>query len=132
MNGYFGHYGGAYVPEMLYDTLAEIVREFENVKKDSSFEKEFQMLLKHFSGRPTPLTYAKNVSERLGGAQLYLKNEGLNHTGAHKITHCIGQALLAKRLGKKTLIAETGAGQHGLATATVAAKLGFKCKIFYS
>jgi len=129
-HGYFGKYGGAYVPEMLYDTLGAITAEFERAKTDSEFEKEFVDLLTHFSGRPTPLTFAKNVTKRLGGAKLYLKNEGLNHTGAHKITHCIGQALIAKRLGKTTLIAETGAGQHGLATATVAAKLGFKCKIF--
>ncbi len=128
--GYFGKYGGAYVPEMLYDTLHAVTDAFERSKTDPAFAEEFQALLTHFSGRPTPLTFAKNVTTRLGGAKLYLKNEGLNHTGAHKITHCIGQALIAKRLGKNTLIAETGAGQHGLATATVAAKLGFKCKIF--
>ncbi|MCR4311582.1 MAG: tryptophan synthase subunit beta [Candidatus Taylorbacteria bacterium] len=128
--GYFGAYGGSYVPEMLLPTLHEIERVFDCAMKDKMFISEFEGLLKHFAGRPTPLVHAKNISNKYGGAQLYLKNEGLNHTGAHKITHCIGQALIAKRLGKTTLIAETGAGQHGLATATVAAKLGFKCKIF--
>ncbi|OGG47638.1 tryptophan synthase subunit beta [Candidatus Kaiserbacteria bacterium RIFCSPHIGHO2_02_FULL_50_9] len=124
------NYGGAYVPEMLLPTLHAIEKELERALKDPAFIKEFQGLLKDFAGRPTPLTFAKNITEQFGGAKCYLKNEGLNHTGAHKITHCIGQALIAKRLGKTTLIAETGAGQHGLATATVAAKLGFKCKIF--
>jgi tryptophan synthase beta chain len=123
-------YGGAYVPEMMLPTLETLTREFEHAKKDSEFKKEFEYLLANFSGRPTPLIYAKKTTEVLNGAKLYLKNEGANHTGAHKITHCIGQALLAKRLGKKILIAETGAGQHGFATATVAAKLGFECVIF--
>lgn len=123
-------YGGAYVPEMMLPTLDALVREFEKAKDDPSFQAEFEDLLKNFSGRPTPLIYAKKSTELLGGAKIYLKNEGANHTGAHKITHCIGQALLAKRLGKKMLIAETGAGQHGFATATVAAKLGFKCVVF--
>ena len=99
-------------------------------KKDKGFQKEFGDLLKNFAGRPTPLIFAKNLTEKLGGAKIYLKNEGLNHTGAHKITHCIGQALIAKRMGKTRLIAETGAGQHGVATATVAAKFGFSCSIY--
>jgi tryptophan synthase beta chain len=123
-------YGGAYIPEMLVDTLAKLETIFEEAMQDHAFIDEYRDLLKNYSGRPTPLIYAENVTKELGGAQVYLKNEGANHTGAHKITHCIGQALLAKRLGKTTLIAETGAGQHGLATATVAARLGFKCKIF--
>lgn len=123
-------FGGAYIPEMLHDTLGALKREFELAKMDPGFQEELATLFRTFSGRPTPLTYAKNITTRLGGAKIYLKNEGLNHTGAHKITHCIGQALLAKRLGKTMLIAETGAGQHGLATATVAAKFGFRCKIF--
>lgn len=123
-------FGGAYVPEMMYETLAALDKEFKKSLTDVRFKKEFQYLLKNFSGRPTPLIFAQNMTKKLGGAKIYLKNEGLNHTGAHKITHCIGQALIAKRLGKDTLIAETGAGQHGVATATVAAKLGFKCKIF--
>ena len=129
-SGYFNKYGGAYVPEMLFRSLREIEDEFEKAKKDPKFEKEFTELLKHYSGRPTPLIYAKNLTKHFGGAKIYLKNEGANHTGAHKITHCIGQTLIAKRLGKKELIAETGAGQHGVATATVAAKFGFRSKIF--
>ncbi|MBI5122549.1 tryptophan synthase subunit beta [Candidatus Roizmanbacteria bacterium] len=130
MNGHFGKYGGRYVPEMLMPALEELEREYEIAKKDKQFKADFQNLLKNFSGRPTPLVYAKNLTEKLGGAKIYLKNEGLNHTGAHKITHCIGQALIAKRLGKTRLIAETGAGQHGVATATVAAKLGFSCTVY--
>lgn len=129
-NGYFEKYGEAYVPEMLVHALKEIESEFERAMRDKKFKKEFSELLGSFSGRPTPLIYAKNLTKHFGGAKLYFKNEGANHTGAHKITHCIGQALIARRLGKKQLIAETGAGQHGVATATVAAKFGFKCKIF--
>ena len=129
-NGYFNKYGGAYVPEMLFHALKEIEQEFEKAMKDKKFKQEFSELLCFFSGRPTPLIYAENLTKHFGGAKLYLKNEGANHTGAHKITHCLGQALIAKRLGKEELIAETGAGQHGVATATVAAKFGFKCKIF--
>lgn len=129
-NSYFNKFGGAYVPEMLFHALKEIESEFNKAIKDNKFKKEFSELLHSFSGRPTPLIYAKNLTKHFGGAKLYFKNEGANHTGAHKITHCIGQALIAKRLGKKELIAETGAGQHGVATATVAAKFGFKCKIF--
>lgn len=123
-------FGGAYVPEMLWKTLQELIAAFEKAKKDREFQKEFADLLKNFSGRPTPLIFAERATKELGGAKIYLKNEGANHTGAHKITHCLGQGLVAKRLGKKTLIADTGAGQHGVATATVAAKLGLKCTIF--
>jgi tryptophan synthase beta chain len=123
-------YGGAYVPEMLWGTLKELTAAFEAAKKDPSFTSEFEGLLKNYAGRPTPLISALRATEDLGGATIYLKNEGANHTGAHKITHCLGQGLLAKRLGKTTLIAETGAGQHGVATATVAAKLGLECIIF--
>lgn len=130
MKGHFGKFGGRYVPEMLIPALEELEKAYEEAKKDKSFQKEFQGLLKNYSGRPTPLVFAKNLTKKLGGAKIYLKNEGLNHTGAHKITHCIGQALLAKRMGKKRLIAETGAGQHGLATATVAAKMGFSCTVY--
>lgn len=128
--GFFGIFGGRYIPEMLFPTVARIEKEFERAKRGTKFNKEFRSLLKEFSGRPTPLIFARNLTQKLGGAKLYFKNEGMNHTGAHKITHCIGQALMARRLGMKTLIAETGAGQHGLATATVAAKLGMKCKVF--
>lgn len=123
-------FGGAYVPELLLPTLHDLEREFDSAMQDPAFLKDFDALLKNYSGRPTPLVFAENMTRELGGAKCYIKNEGMNHTGAHKITHCIGQALLAKRLGKTTIIAETGAGQHGLATATVAAKLGFACKIF--
>lgn len=123
-------FGGAYVPEMLWKTLQDLTSAFEHAKTDAGFQKEFQDLLNNFSGRPTPLIFAARASTDLGGARIYLKNEGANHTGAHKITHCLGQGLLAKKLGKKMLIAETGAGQHGVATATVAAKLGLTCIVF--
>src|SRR3990167_9360696 len=123
-------FGGAYVPEMLWDTLRKLTAAFESAKKDAAFQSEFQDLLRNFSGRPTPLIFAARATKDLGGARVYLKNEGANHTGAHKITHCLGQGLLAKRLGKTMFIAETGAGQHGLATATVAAKLGLACVVF--
>ena len=130
MKGHFGEFGGRYVPEMLIPALEELEAEYNSAKKDRSFRKEFEYYLKNFAGRPTPLIFAENLTKRLGGAKIYIKNEGLNHTGAHKITHCIGHALIAKRMGKKRLIAETGAGQHGLATATVAAKLGFSCRVY--
>ena len=130
MKSHFGKYGGRYVPEMLIPTLEQLEKTYSLAKKDKGFQKEFGDLLKNFAGRPTPLIFAKNLTEKLGGAKIYLKNEGLNHTGAHKITHCIGQALIAKRMGKTRLIAETGAGQHGVATATVAAKFGFSCSIY--
>src|SRR3989344_9237865 len=130
MTGHFGQFGGRYMPEMLIPALEELEIAYFKAKKDKFFQKEFAHLLETYSGRPTPLTFAKNLTEQLGGAKIYLKNEGLNHTGAHKIIHCIGQALLAKKMGKKRLIAETGAGQHGVATATVAAKFGFSCTIY--
>jgi len=130
MKSRFGKYGGRYVPEALIPALEELEREYLAAKKDIKFKGELQDLLKNYAGRPTPLVFAKNLTEKLGGAKIYLKNEGLNHTGAHKITHCIGQALVAKRLGKTRLIAETGAGMHGVATATVAAKLGFSCDVY--
>ena len=130
MKSHFGKYGGRYVPEMLMPALVALEKEYEAAKRDKKFQKEFSHLLANFSGRPTPLIFAENLTKELNGAKIYLKNEGLNHTGAHKITHCIGQGLIAKRLGKKRLIAETGAGQHGVATATVAAKLGFSCTVY--
>src|SRR5581483_9567259 len=123
MKGHFGKYGGRYVPEMLMPALEELEKAYESAKEDPEFHKEFENLLKNFSGRPTPLVFAENLTRELGGAKIYFKNEGLNHTGAHKITHCIGHGLIAKRLKKKRLIAETGAGMHGVATATIAAKL---------
>lgn len=129
-NGLFGVFGGAYVPEMLIPALDDLSKAYEEAKNDSLFEEELLKLYQEYVGRPSPLYFAKNLTEKLGGAKIYIKNEGLNHTGAHKINHCVGQALLAKRMGKKRLIAETGAGQHGLATATVAAKFGFECTIY--
>ena len=128
--GHFGNFGGRYVPENLMPALLELERAYEAVKKDPAFLEELMDLYKNYSGRPTPLYHAKNLSTHLGGAQVYIKNEGMNLTGAHKMNHALGQALLAKRMGKTRLIAETGAGQHGLATATVAAKFGFECIVY--
>ncbi len=128
--GYFGEFGGRYVPEVLIPALEELEQAYQEAIRDPEFRREFEHLLATFCGRPTPLTYAENLTRYCGGAKIYLKNEGLNITGAHKITHCVGQALLAKRMGKRRLIAETGAGQHGVATATVAAKFGMSCTIY--
>lgn len=130
MKGHFGKYGGRYVPEMLISALEELEKTYFEAKSDKKFLEEFDYYLRTYAGRPTPLTFAENLTKKLGGAKIYIKNEGLNHTGAHKITHCIGQALLAKRMGKTRLIAETGAGQHGVAAATVAAKFGFSCTVY--
>ncbi len=129
-SGHFGAFGGRYIPELLIPIMEELEIAFYKAIKDKKFKKELKDLYQNFSGRPTPLYFCKNLTKHLGGAKIFLKNEGLNHTGAHKINHCLGQALLAKRLGKKRLIAETGAGQHGLATATVAAKFGLACTIY--
>ncbi|MDY6967185.1 MAG: tryptophan synthase subunit beta [Spirochaetota bacterium] len=128
--GHFGQYGGRYVPEMLIPALEELENAYLDAKGDNNFKTEFNNILKTFSGRPTPLYYAENLTKQLNGARIYLKQEGLGQTGSHKINNAIGQAILAKRMGKKRLIAETGAGQHGFATATVAAKFGFECEIF--
>jgi tryptophan synthase beta chain len=130
MSGYFGDYGGRYVPEMLQGELEKLAEAYDRLKDTAEFKKELQELQSTYNKRPTPLTYAKNLTDKLKGAKIYLKNEGMNHTGAHKINHCLGQALVAKKLGKTRLIAETGAGQHGVATATVAAKMGFECVIY--
>ena len=130
MRGHFGKFGGRYVPELLIPALEELEEAYKTAKEDPGFKREFVHQLRSFAGRPTPLTYAKNLTEELGGARIYLKNEGLNHTGAHKITYCIGHALIAKRMGKKRIIAETGAGQHGLASAAVAARFGFSCTVY--
>ncbi len=129
-NGKFGKFGGRYVPETLMNALIELEEAYVRYSKDPDFVREVQYLLKQYSGRPTPLYYAERLTERLGGAKIYLKREDLNHTGAHKINNTIGQAVLAKRMGKKKVIAETGAGQHGVATATIAALLGLECKVF--
>lgn len=128
--GRFGDFGGKFVPETLMLPLEEIEAELDKALADESFKQEYIRILQHYSGRPTPLTFAPNLTQRLGGAKIYLKREDLNHTGAHKINNAIGQALLAKRMGKKKLIAETGAGQHGVAAATVAAHFGMDCIVF--
>ena len=127
--GYYGQFGGSYIPPQLVKPLKEIEKEYLLAKKDPKFQKEYADLLKNYVGRPSPLYFAKNLTKKLGGAKIYLKREDLNHTGAHKINHCIGEALLAKRMGKKKLLAETGAGQHGVALATAAALLGLQCEI---
>lgn len=129
-DGHFGEFGGRYVPELLMPIMENLADEFFKAIKDEKFLVDLNNLYENYSGRPTPLYHCENLSKKLGGAQIFLKNEGLNHTGAHKINHCLGQILLAKRMGKKRIIAETGAGQHGLATATVAAKFGLKCTIY--
>jgi len=128
--GRFGIYGGRYVPETLMAALLELEHEYELAKADAAFQTELDGLLKDFAGRPTPLYFAKRLTEELGGARIYLKREDLLHTGAHKINNALGQGLLAKRMGKKRIIAETGAGQHGVATATVCALLGLECIIY--
>jgi tryptophan synthase beta chain len=128
--GHFGNFGGRYVPEMLIPALEQLEKAYLKARADKNFKTEFEDVLKTYSGRPTPLYFAGNLTKHLKGAKIYLKQEGLGQTGSHKINNAIGQALLAKRMGKKRVIAETGAGQHGLATATVAAKFGFQCEIF--
>ena len=128
--GRFGAYGGRYVPETLMAALEELERAYAEAKEDSAFQAELASLLKDFAGRPTPLYFAKRLTESLGGAKIYLKREDLLHTGAHKINNALGQGLLAKRMGKKRIIAETGAGQHGVASATVCALLGLDCIVY--
>lgn len=128
-DGFFEQYGGQFVPPKLKIALDEVTTEYEKAKNDPDFIKEYQDLLKNYVGRPSPLYFAKNLTEKIGGAKIYLKREDLNHTGAHKINHCLGEALLAKRMGKKKLLAETGAGQHGVALATAAAVMGLECEI---
>ena len=129
-NGHFGAYGGRYTPEILVPIMDNLRDKFFTYIEDEGFLNELHNLYKTYIGRPSPLIYLKNLSEKLGGAQIYYKNEGSNHTGAHKINHCLGQGLLAKRMGKKRIIAETGAGQHGLATATICAKLNLECTVY--
>ncbi|KXG11034.1 Tryptophan synthase beta chain [Anoxybacillus sp. P3H1B] len=129
-NGRFGEFGGKFVPETLMLPLEEIERELEKAMADPAFRTEYMDSLQEYSGRPTSLTFVKNLTEKFNGAKIYLKREDLNHTGAHKINNAIGQVLLAKRMGKKKLIAETGAGQHGVAAATVAARFGMECIVF--
>ncbi len=129
-NGHFDKYGGIFIAETLMTAVFELKDAYARFKKDPKFIFEFEQDLKYYAGRETPLYYAKNLSKKLGGAQIYLKREDLNHTGSHKINNTIGQALLAKRMGKTRIIAETGAGQHGVATATVAARLGLECVVY--
>ncbi len=128
--GRFGVYGGRYVPETLMAALDELEREYEKAKRDPKFQKRLQELLTTYAGRPTPLFFAQRLTKKLGGAKIYLKREDLLHTGAHKINNCLGQVLLVERMGKRRVIAETGAGQHGVATATVCALFGFDCVVY--
>jgi tryptophan synthase beta chain len=128
--GHFGPYGGRFVPETLMQPLQELEDEYLRAQKDPAFQRELEYYLKEFCGRPTPLYFAERLTKELGGAKIYLKREDLLHTGAHKINNCIGQILLARRMGKTRIIAETGAGQHGVATATVAAMFGLKCVVY--
>ena len=128
--GHFGPYGGRYVPETLMHPLQELEAEYDRAWADPAFAREFEYYLKEFCGRPTPLYFAERLTRELGGAKIYLKREDLLHTGAHKINNCVGQILLARRMGKTRIIAETGAGQHGVATATVAAMFGLQCVIY--
>jgi tryptophan synthase beta chain len=127
--GYYGNFGGAYIPEMLYPNIEELREQYLSIMKDPQFDDEFRSLLKDYAGRPTPLYFASRLSKRYG-AKIYLKREDLCHTGAHKINNTIGQILLARRLGKEKIIAETGAGQHGVATATVCALMGMECIVY--
>jgi tryptophan synthase beta chain len=129
-SGHFGPYGGRFVPEVLMAPLEELERAYREARADPRFQAELDDLLVHYAGRPTPLYHARHLSESLGGAKIYLKREDLLHTGAHKINNCLGQALLARRMGKRRIIAETGAGQHGVATATVCALFGFDCTVY--
>src|SRR5690242_17125796 len=128
--GRFGSYGGRYVPETLMPALLELEREYDKARRDRRFQVEFREYLRQYVGRPTPLYFAERLTKKLGGAKIYLKREDLAHTGAHKINNAIGQALLARRMKKPRVIAETGAGQHGVATATVAAVFGLECEIY--
>ncbi len=128
--GYFGDYGGRYVPEVLMTPLAELEEAYRRHAREPGFRRELEDYLRHYAGRPTPLYHAAGLSRRLGGPRVYLKREDLNHTGSHKLNNTLGQALLARRMGKRRVIAETGAGQHGVATATTAALLGLSCSVF--
>ena len=127
---YYGQFGGAFLPEILVATFDELVKAFENAKQDPSFWQEYEHVMSTYSCRPTPVTFAGNLTRHFGGARIYVKREDLNHTGAHKANNVMGQGLLVKRMGKTRVIAETGAGQHGVATATMAARFGFKCTIY--
>lgn len=129
-NGFYGQWGGAFIPEILHETFRQLKESYRQIRNDEGFWREYQSLMQSYSCRPTPLTHAANLSSHFGGAQIYIKREDLNHTGAHKANNVMGQGLLVKKMGKKRVIAETGAGQHGVATATMAAKFGFDCTIY--
>ena len=129
-NGHFGPYGGRYVAETLMPLVLEVEKAFHAAREDQAFWDQYNDLAKNYVGRPSPLYYAEKTTKALGGAKIYFKRDELNHTGAHKINHCLGQILVAKRMGKKRIIAETGAGQHGVATATVCARFGMECIIY--
>ncbi len=128
--GYYGQFGGMFIPEILHTNFEELIRYFNEIKADPSFRSKYEALMSTYSCRPTPITYAENLTKYFGGAKIYIKREDLNHTGAHKANNVMGQGLLVKRMGKTRVIAETGAGQHGVATATMAAKFGFECTIY--
>jgi tryptophan synthase beta chain len=128
--GRFGIYGGRFVAETLMPLILDLERAYENAKRDPSFQEELDDLLKHYVGRPSPLYFAERLTEHFGGAKIYFKRDELNHTGAHKINNCLGQILLARRMGKTRIIAETGAGQHGVASATVSARFGLPCIVY--
>ncbi len=128
--GYYGDYGGSFLPEILHTTIEELRQAFREAKADPAFWQDYCRLMREYSGRPTPLTRLDNLSRELGGAQIYVKREDLNHTGSHKVNNVMGQGLLCRRLGKRRVIAETGAGQHGYATATMAARFGFDCRVY--
>src|SRR5580692_10250083 len=130
VKGRFGAYGGRYVPETLMSALEELEHEYDKAKRDRKFQRRLDELLHTYAGRPTALFFARRLTEKLRGAKIYLKREDLLHTGAHKINNCLGQGLLAERMGKRRIIAETGAGQHGVATVTVCALLGFECVVY--
>src|SRR5262249_35816586 len=129
-NGHFGQYGGSFVPETLMHALEELKAAYADALADESFQHEFETLLREYVGRPTPITFTEGLTRHLGGAQICLKREDLNHPGAHKINNAVGQILLARRMGKRRIIAETGAGQHGVATATVCALAGLQCVVY--
>ena len=128
--GHFGPYGGVFVAETLIHALDELRTEYDRLRQDPDFVAEFEYELKHYVGRPSPVYFARRLTEKCGGAQIWFKREDLNHTGAHKINNTMGQALVARRMGKKRIIAETGAGQHGVASATVAARYGMECVVY--
>src|SRR5438034_10070013 len=128
--GRFGPYGGRYVPETLMYALRQLTEQYEQVREDAELRRQFDYYLKQYVGRPSPLYFAERLTQEAGGARIFLKREDLNHTGAHKINNCIGQALLTRRMGKPRVIAETGAGQHGVATASAAARFGLKCQVY--